>query len=266
MTLQLNQDKIREMIGDGERIDEREFMEYRDVDIEADYISTTADGSAYVQIGDTKLVVGISMDTDSPYPDRPGQGTIITNAELTPMAAPEFESGPPGEEATEIARVVDRGIRESGMIDLEDLIIEEGETCWMAFIDIHVIDYDGNLLDAAAIGATTALLDADLPALNDDGTVDRENHQGELPTNGAPMTITGSKIAGQVLFDTTAEEEDVLDARLTVTFKEDGNVVNMQKGGQEPLRKAETEEILEIAEEKGEMLRERIYDALEEAE
>lgn len=266
MTLQLNKDKIRSMINEDERLDERAFTEYRDVHIEADYVSTTADGSAYVEIGDTKVVVGISMDTDSPYSDRPGQGTIITNAELTPMAAPDFESGPPGEEATEIARVIDRGIRESSMIDLTDLVIEEGEKCWMAFIDIHVIDYDGNLLDAAAIGATTALLNAGLPALNDDGTVDRDNYQGELPTNGAPMTMTGSKIEDEIIFDTTADEEDVLDARLTVTFKEDGNVVNMQKGGPNPLTKAETEEILDIAEEKGDMFRERIYDALEEAE
>lgn len=265
MVLQINETNIRKTVEDGERLDGRDFDEFRDITIEPDYVHETADGSAYVEMGDTKVIVGISTETGDPYPDTPDAGAIITNAELTRMAAPRYESGPPGDEATELARLVDRGIRESGMLDLEDLIIEEGETCWMVFIDIHVIDYDGNLIDAASLGAVTALKLADLPTYDEEeGTVDRDERQ-PLETEGLPMTVTGSKIAGQILFDTTADEEDVRRARLTSTIKEDGNVVSMQKGEPEALSDDDVMEILRTSKEKGEMLREKVRDALERA-
>ncbi len=266
MVLKINEQNIKETVENGERHDDRDFKEVRDVKIVPNYIHETADGSALVQIGDTKVVVGISTDTGEPYPDRPEQGTIITNAELTPMASPHYESGPPGEEATELARVVDRGIRESGMVDLEDLIIEEGEKCWMVFIDAYVIDYDGNLIDAATIGAVTSLLLANLPEIDEDGLVDRENYQGELPTHGIPMTVTGSKISGEILFDTTADEEAVREAWLAATLKDDGKVVNMQKGGRHSMTKSEVMEILGEAEDKCEFFRKKIKEAVEKAE
>ncbi|MDY6778079.1 MAG: exosome complex protein Rrp42 [Candidatus Nanohaloarchaea archaeon] len=264
--LELNQNNIVKLIRDGERVDDRDFDEYRDVEIIPNYVHETANGSAMVRIGDTKVLVGISIDTDEPYPDTPKQGALVTNVELTPMAAPRYETGPPGDEAIEIARVVDRGIRESGMIDLEDLIIEEGEKSWTVFIDIHVVDYDGSLIDAASIGAATSLLLADMPELNEDGTVNREETQGPLPTEGLPLTLTGSKVADEILFDTTAEEEEVRDARLTATFTEEGNVVNMQKGEPSPLTQDEIMDILHRTADKADMLREKVREAVEEAE
>lgn len=265
MVLQINENNIRQTIEDGERLDGRDFDAFRDITIEPDYIHETADGSAYVEMGDTKVIVGISTEVGDPYPDKPDSGAIITNAELTRMAAPRFESGPPSDEAVEIARLVDRGIRESGMLDLEELGIEDGETCWMVFIDVHVIDFDGNLVDAASVGAVTALKRADLPVYDEEtGEVDRDERQ-PLETEGLPMTVTGSKIAGEILFDTTADEEEVRRARLTSTIQEDGNVVSMQKGEPEALTDSDVMEILRTSKEKGEMLREKVREALEEA-
>ena len=43
------------------------------------------------------------------------------------------------------------------MIDLEKLCIEPRKEVWMNFIDIYVLDYDGNLFDAAFLGAVAAL-------------------------------------------------------------------------------------------------------------
>ena len=71
---------------------------------------------------------------------------------------------PPGEDAIELARVVDRGIRESGMVDVEQLCIVPGEEVWMCFVDIYALDYDGNLFDAANLAAVSALRTAVIPA------------------------------------------------------------------------------------------------------
>ena len=47
--------------------------------------------------------------------------------ELVPFASPMFESGPPREDAIELARVVDRGIRHSEIVDKKKLCITPGK-------------------------------------------------------------------------------------------------------------------------------------------
>lgn len=263
MTLKRRKENLREQIEEGKRMGERELEEYREIEITPDYINESAEGSALIKIGETKVLVGVKMDTGEPYPDRPEQGSLITNAELVPMASPDYESGPPGEEATEIARVVDRGIRESGMVKLTDLCIEEGEKVWKVFVDIHVLDYDGNLIDAAFLGAVTALIGSKVPEYDqEEDLINREETQGDLKVEEVPMTATASKINGKLIFDTDADEEEVLDSRVTFTFKENGNICSIQKGEELPLEKEEVAEMAEKAYEKSEMLREKVEKAL----
>ena len=53
----------------------------------------------------------------------------------------------------ELSRVVDRGIRESGCIDMESLCIVPGEKVWGVMIDIHVLSDQGNIFDACGLAA-----------------------------------------------------------------------------------------------------------------
>ncbi|MEK7831904.1 MAG: hypothetical protein AAB401_12500, partial [Acidobacteriota bacterium] len=46
----------------------------------------------------------------------------------------------------ELARVVDRGLRESHCIDLDKLVIKPGEKVFTVFVDIHILDHQGNLI------------------------------------------------------------------------------------------------------------------------
>ena len=150
ITAEIKKDYIIKLAKSGKRADDRKFDEFRKIEIETDIIKK-AEGSAKVRIGNTQVIAGIKMDVGEPYPDTPDSGVMTTAAELIPMASPDFESGPPDEESIELARVVDRGIRESEVIDVDKLCIVPGEKVWMVFIDIHILDYDGNLFDAAAL-------------------------------------------------------------------------------------------------------------------
>ncbi|MDY6776473.1 MAG: exosome complex protein Rrp42 [Candidatus Nanohaloarchaea archaeon] len=262
--LRANQEYVRNLVEDGERLDGRDFDEFRDIELEAGYIRETADGSAYVEMGDTKLIVGISTELGEPYDDSPESGTLITNAELGPMASEDWEAGPPTIEAVELARVVDRGIRESGIIDLEDLGIEEGEKCWLLFVDIHVLDFDGNLIDASFLGAIAALHNGYLPEYDEEeDELDREEDGEPIPAEGIPVTLTGRKIEDQILVDTTGEEEDVETSRLTVTLDDDDNLVSLQKGEGSSMSRDDALEIIEMTEERSEFLRSKVEDALE---
>src|SRR3989344_1235312 len=94
---------IKETARKEKRIDNRPFDKYREILIEKNYV-TSAEGSARVKIGGTEVVAGIKFGVGEPFSDTPDEGTLMCSAELLLLASPEFEPGPPGIQAIELAR------------------------------------------------------------------------------------------------------------------------------------------------------------------
>jgi len=46
-----------------------------------------------------------------------------------------------------------------------------------------------------------------------------------------PIAVTFAKIGNKLILDTGLDEEQVMDARLTITMNKDGNICAAQKGG-----------------------------------
>lgn len=243
---------VVDMAEKGLRIDSRKSEDYRDVTIEKDVIKT-AEGSAKVTIGNTQVLVGVKMSVGTPYADRPDEGVLIVNTELVPIADPEFEPGPPSAESIEIARVVDRGIRESKMIDLKKLFIKDKEA-WMVNVDIHVLDHDGNLIDAAALAAVVALSNTMIPKY-EDGKITVEEKTKPLPVVFKPVTVTVAKVADKFFVDPCQAEENVMSARLTASIKDDDNLCSLQKGGAVGFTVDEISRIIGIAKERSRDIR-----------
>ncbi len=239
----------------GERLDTRKLEDFRELRIKTD-ISGKAEGSAEVFLGKTRVVVGVKLGMGTPYPDSPASGTMAVTAELSPIASPNFESGPPREPAIELARVVDRGIRESKMLDLEALCIKEGAQVWTVFIDLWVLDFDGNLIDACGIAALAALKNAKLPLLKEEGeTFVKTGEFTDLAVRDSPVPCTIAKIGGFLLSDPNDDEEFAMDARLTITTKEDGNICAAQKGKMGSFTEEEILKAAAIAVERGKEVR-----------
>ncbi|WP_456365539.1 exosome complex protein Rrp42 [Thermococcus sp.] len=225
-------DRILNLLKEGRRIDGRGFEDYRDIEIKTNVIEK-AEGSAWVRLGETRVLVGIKVDVGEPFPDLPDRGVMTTNVELVPLASPTFEPGPPDENAIELARIVDRGIRESQAVELEKLVIVPGKLVRVIFIDVHVLDHDGNLIDATGLGAMAALLMARIPKLEyngETGELVRLNEYEPLPVRHAPLPVTFAKIGGNIVVDPSLDEERVMESRITVTFDETGHVSAVQKG------------------------------------
>jgi exosome complex component RRP42 len=259
----IKREYINNLASEGKRTDERALDEYRNLKIIPNYIKK-AEGSAYVELGKTKVIIGVKYDVGTPFPDIPAEGVMTTSAELPPLASPDFESGPPGEDAIELARVVDRGIRESKALDTKKLCIIPGELVRITFVDIQVLDDGGNLLDACGIGAITALKSATMPIYDDEGNpTDRSE---PLPLRKVPVTCTIAKIGGRLLADPNKDEEKIMESRITVTTDEEGNVVAMQKGIDGSFKLEEVMEAVRLAKVKGQENREKILKAIEEAE
>lgn len=251
--MKTSENYIRKLVEEGLRVDDRKFDELRKIKLEIGIIDT-AEGSARVMIGDTLVLVGVKMSIGEPYPDTPNEGMLIVNAELVPVASPTFESGPPSAAAIELARVVDRGIRESKAIDMEKLCLEEGKKVWAVNIDIHVIDHDGNLIDASALGAIAALMHTRIPKYQKERVIFGE-YQGKLPMNDKPIAITTFKISDKLLIDSNLEEENALDARITITTNDKEEICAIQKGGEGYFTTAELERAADLSIHKGKELR-----------
>ena len=236
--------RIEDLLKDGKRLDGRKLDEFREVKVETGVV-TKAEGSAIVTIGKSRVIAGVKIGLGKPFPDTPASGVLMTGAEMTAWSNNEFETGPPSPAAIELARVVDRAIREAKIIDLDKLVIEVGEKIWMVFVDIYTMNADGNLFDAAALAAMAALSTAKMPIYKDDEVI-RDNLKTNLPTNGKVVSTTYIGIDGKLLVDPTMIEEKALNARLTVGIK-DGNIVSLQKGGKGGFTDEEVETILDGA-------------------
>ena len=255
----INKRRITELLKDEKRLDGRKPFEFRDIEIET-MVSNKADGSARVKIGKTEVIVGVKLATQEPYPDHLDEGTMMTGMEFSSISAERYESGPPGIDAIEVARVVDRGIRESGFIEWKKLCIKEGEKVWSVSIDIYCINDDGNVLDAAAIASVAALRVTKFPVYDEkEGKVKYDEKSKEsLPlTENVPLSLTFYKIGDEVLLDPNRDEEDAAEARLTLALsssKKDKIINAMQKGGMVAFTEEDLDKIIKESE--------KVYDKL----
>ncbi|MCJ2519367.1 MAG: exosome complex protein Rrp42 [Candidatus Thermoplasmatota archaeon] len=253
---ELTRSHILRLAAAGKRGDGRGLEDQRPVSIQKGFVET-AEGSARAKLGNTDILVGVKMEIGQPYPDSPDRGVLITNVELTPVASPDFESGPPRPAAIELARVVDRGIRETETVDMEKLCIESGEKVWLLFIDIHVLDYHGNLFDASNYAALAALTNTLVPISSKLG----DGKDIPLGVLHYPVSVTVSKIGDILFVDPSLEEDRIADARLTVTTDEDGHVRAMQKGLEGSFTLDEVIRIISLSQKTGKKVRKTILEA-----
>jgi exosome complex RNA-binding protein Rrp42 (RNase PH superfamily) len=69
----------------------------------------------------------VAAALEAPFGDRPSEGQLLFNVELSPMASPAFEAGRPGPDAIALARLVERALRQSKAVDQEALCVQAGK-------------------------------------------------------------------------------------------------------------------------------------------
>jgi len=255
MVARVKQKRIAELISSGKRLDGRGLTDYREIKLEVGVIER-AEGSARVRLGKTEVMVGTKIEVGQPFPDTPNEGVLTVNAELVPLASPTFEPGPPDENSIELARVVDRGIRESKAIEVEKLCVEPGKKVFVVFVDIYVLNYDGNLIDASAMAALAALLNTKMFNYEvEGGEIKVKPGYAPLPMRNYPIAVTFAKINDKLVVDPWLEEEQVMETRLTITLEKDGKICAIQKGGYGYFSLEQVLEAAKIAREKTEELR-----------
>lgn len=256
---QLKRDRILELLKQGKRLDGRGLEEQRPLEIEKGVIPK-ANGSARVKLGNTEVVTGVKIQPDKPFPDLGDKGILICTAEILPLADPNAEPGPPSEEVIELARVVDRGIRETEMLDLHKLVLIENKSVIGIFIDSSVIDSGGNLFDACSYASVSAVLSCTVPKyeIKEEMPVLVEGQDFKPPIQTIPVSVTMARIGDYIIVDPTSDEEACMDARITITTNSKGNICALQKGGSDGFTVEQLFRCSEIALSVGAKIRKRL--------
>lgn len=227
---------ILKALKEGQRIDGRTPLELR----AARFQFALDDSSCTVLLGRTRVMAVVAATLEAPFADRHNEGSLRFNVEFSPMASPAFESGRPGEDAIEVARLVERGLRESRAIDLEALVVLAGRKVWHLRVDVHVLDHAGNLVDACGLASLAALMAFRRPDVTvgggDDGqavTVHPPEVREPVPLSihHLPLPISFALFEGGELLvvDPSLKEEAAADGKFIVTQNAFGELCALQK-------------------------------------
>ncbi len=245
----LEKETIESLLERGARLDGRRLDQLRPIEITPGYVGK-AEGSALVKLGNTMVLAGVKMDITQPFPDTPNEAVLVVHAEFVPLASPVFEPGPPDENAIELARIVDRSLREIKAVALDKLVLEPGKAVWRIYVDIYVLNHDGNLLDASMLASMAALMTTRVPAVTREGDafrVVRGRYTSLLPINHRVVTATIAKIGNRLVVDPSFDEELVADARLGIAVADDGRIAGMQMMGMGYMTEKEIDQAVELA-------------------
>lgn len=219
-------------------------------------------GHVQVHLGATKVLATLTASLARPYADRPAEGVVnffvsLSSVTTLNMAGSLSETGSSGNDDEEaeatLQRLVDRFLKNARLVDTESLCIIPGERVWMLRVDLHVLDYDGALIDAVSAAALAALLDFRRPEVSiaDDGltvTVHSsfERHPVPLTLHNPSVAVTfalldpeaaasdhATKLSGEILAvaDPTAIEEALGGARLIMAMSGKGELTGIVKTG-----------------------------------
>lgn len=126
----------------------------------------------------------------------------------------------------------------SKSFDLKQLCIVKGKHCWALYVDVLILESDGNTLDAAVMAARAALSSTKLPGVSVEEDAESEslelsndpNDSKSLDCSNLPLAITLCQIDSTVYFiDPTKAEETCARAILHVAVNPSGTISFMQK-------------------------------------
>ena len=247
-----------QLLAQGKRIDDRALDQIRPLKIETGLIQK-ANGSARVTLGNTQVIAGVKIATGTPFPDTPDKGLLVVNAEILPMASPYAEAGPPSEDAIELARVVDRGVRESEMVDLTKLCLIPAKSVVTVFVDCNVMNVDGNLFDATSYAVVAALRTSKMKKyVVKDEKAESTEEWIPVPVERTPVSVTLARIGDRMVVDPNTEEEASMDMRITITTDDDGHICASQKGEASTITPAQVLEAADISIRVGKQIRDQI--------
>lgn len=211
----------------------------RPVTIEPGFVRT-ADGSALISIGETRVICTASIQEEVPRWLRGGgSGWVTAEYAMLPASTGERKErdskrGRPDGRSTEIQRLIGRALRV--VVDFEAL----GERA--VWVDCDVLQADGGTRCASITGAYVAL------HLALSGLVER-GELASLPFTGSVAALSVGIVDGEPLCDLDYSEDSRAEVDANVVMTSDGGLVEVQATAERtPLSRASLDQLLSYAE------------------
>lgn len=220
------------------RFDGRKSNELRDVIIDID-VMKYAEGSAMIQMGDTKVLCSASFEeTVPPFLRDTGTGWVTAEYSMLPRATMErtrrdSARGKIGGRTHEIQRIIGRVLR--SVIDFEKL----GERS--IIIDCDVVQADGGTRTASITGAYVAAKYAILDLLN-------RGVLKEDPMTDSVAAVSVGIVGNEILLDLNYLEDSKAEVDLNVAMTGSGKFVEIQGTAEgSPFERDRLDSLLNIA-------------------
>ncbi|PXF44115.1 Exosome complex component rrp45 [Gracilariopsis chorda] len=207
-------------------------------------------GFAEVRYDRTHAVASTTVEAITPTPDRGSEGSISISVELSPTASE------PAARASlfrntgsfiETRNCIESFVRDSRSVDTEALCVLAGVKVWSVRVDVHIINDDGNCMDACMLAVMASLMHARRPDVTVTGKEVRIHAMDErepvpLPVHHVPLSATFGLFGGgrpfdpdTVVLDPVKTEELASNGSVSFAFNSQGEVCGVYKGGGLPL-------------------------------
>ncbi len=221
------------------RSDGRRPDELRPVEILPGFVAT-ADGSALISVGTTRVICTASVDENVPAWMRGrGAGWVTAEYGMLPAStgdrkARDISRGKLDGRTTEIQRLIGRSLR--AVVDMRAL----GErTVWL---DCDVLQADGGTRCASICGAWVALRLA-LGGLVERGALEA------LPLSDSLAAVSVGMVDGEALLDLAYSEDSRAESDMNVVMTGSGRLVEVQATAEgATFSRAELDALLDLAE------------------
>src|SRR6516225_275474 len=220
------------------RSDNRTAEQMRPVNITPDFVST-AEGSALIEVGNTRVICTASIDETVPaFLKGAGKGWITAEYSMLPRSTitrtpREAARGRQSGRTHEIQRLIGRALR--AVVDLKRL----GERT--ITLDCDVIQADGGTRTASITGAFVALGLA-MEKLVDAGTL------STAPVRDFVAAVSVGVVEGSVLLDLCYEEDSQAEVDLNFVMTGGRKIVEIQATAeQHPFDEAQLKKMMDFA-------------------
>ena len=190
----------------------------RDLKISRNFLKFP-DGSVLVEMGETKVICGVSIEEKvPPFLKNSGKGWLTAEYSMLPRATPtrtlrEAVTGRIGGRTHEIQRLIGRALR--AVVNL-DVIGER--TIW---VDCDVIQADGGTRTASITGGFVALVEA-LWTLKKRGTI------GKIPLRDSVAAVSAGIVNGEALLDLSYIEDSNAEVDMNFVMTGKGMLIEVQ--------------------------------------
>lgn len=159
------------------------------------------------------------------------------------MASPSFEPGRPTEAEILLSRLLEKTLRRSSALDTESLCLIAAQKVWSVRADVHVLSFDGNLIDTSCFAVIAALQHFRKCDTSIEGEIvtiytPAEREPVPLSMLHLPFCVTFSFYDGlddAFLVDTTILEEQLRESSVTISMNRHGEICQLSKLGGAPV-------------------------------